>query len=207
MSKIALTSAGAAGIASAVPLMHLLSKRFRRDKGKMVAVTVSTMLLFAVGWGVLTTGLATPPSGTEETLDASWRTRQISLSVVGAALVVVGVGGVQYRSSLKMPLAVGASSFVAGWGVLTSAFVYSDPDYDQMGREEKVGRVTHSVASTLMIILGAALISMSDRSDGLSPLGVQGSSVVPLNGKTLEAAAVSTFVVGWASAVAVSSLQ
>jgi hypothetical protein len=202
MSKIALTSVGAASIASAVPLMHLLGKRFSGG-GKKVAVTVSTMLLFSVGWGVLTTGLSTPPKGSEDTIDDAWRTRQIALSVVGASLVLVGVGAVRYRASLKMPLGVGASAFVAGWGVLTAAFVFSDSDYKYMAHTEKAGRVTHAIVSTLTIMTGAALISMSDR--GLQ--GGEGTSAVALTPKTLEAAAVSTFVLGWANAVAVSCLQ
>lgn len=197
MSKIALTSIGAVGVAAAVPLAHLLEKRYSENPRSKLAITVTTMLLFAIGWSLFATGLSTPPKGTEDSVEGStWKTRQISLSVVGVALVLLGVGAVRYKESLKFPISVGATAFVIGWAILTTAFVYSDPDYEKMGRDEQVGRVIQAVTSTLTIITGAALISMSDS-----------SGAVPHTAKTMEAAAVTTFALGWVNALAVSSLQ
>ena len=197
MSKLAFTASGAACVATAVPVMHLLG----RDPARAMAVNASTMTLFVVGWVLFAIGLAKPPPDTEEPSDA-WKKRQVALSVIGVILIVLGVGAVRARDKLKLPLAAGASAFVAGWGVLTAGIVHSDPDYADMGKHEKLGRVIQSATSSLAIITGAALISMTD-SDVVAAAG----GVVPLNSRTLEAAAVATFVTGWLNAVSVSALQ
>lgn len=196
MSKLAFTASGAACVATSVPVMHLLG----RDPSRAMAVNASSMTLFAVGWVLFAVGLAKPPPGAEDASD-TWKKRQVALSVVGAILIVLGVGAVRARDKLKLPLAAGAAAFVAGWGVLTAGFVHADPDYSDMGSQEKMGRVIQSATSSLVIVTGAALISMTDA--GVAPAG----GTVPLNSRTLEAAAVATFVMGWLNAVAISALQ
>jgi uncharacterized membrane protein len=114
------------------------------------------MVLFMVGWVLLSIGLSKPPPGTEDTVSESWKKRQVALSVVGVVLVVLGVGAVRGRDKLKLPLAAGASAFVGGWGVLTAAIVHSDPEYEDMDTDEKIGRVIQSATSSLMVITGAA---------------------------------------------------
>lgn len=199
MSKITLTTLGAASVAAAVPAMHFMTKR----RGDEPVIKVSTMALFMVGWVLLATGLSRPPPGTESSVGKDWKQRQLALSVAGAVLIVTGVGLVRFRAKLNnLPLAVGAAVFVAGWAILTSAVVLSDPDFKDMSGSEQAGRVTQAIASTLTIISGAALISMSDA--GVLPTG---SSTVPLSSTTLEAAAGSTFALGWVGLVATSALQ
>lgn len=197
MSKLAFTASGASGVAIAVPVMHLLGKR-----SDHMAVKASTMILFMVGWVLFAIGLSKPPPGTENTVDDAWKTRQLALSIVGVTLVVVGVGAVRGRDKLKLPLAVGASAFVAGWGTLTAGIVHSDPEYADMGNHEKAGRIIQSALSSLTVIAGAALISMSDNT--FAPAS---GATVPLQPRTLEAAAVATFVAGWMGTVSVSALQ
>ena len=199
MSKLAFTSAGAAGVATAVPVMHLLGKR---HPDKTMAIKVSTMVIFMTGWVLFAIGLAKPPPGTETTVDDTWKKRQLGLTIAGVMLVVLGVGGVRGRETLKLPLSVGASAFTLGWAVLTAGVVHSDPEFPEMGRHEKIGRVVQSVLSSLTVITGAALISMSDNS-----VVTRTGSTVPLKTTTLEAAAVLTFVTGWMSTVSVSALQ
>jgi hypothetical protein len=199
MSKLALTASGAGAIATAVPLMHLLLKRY---PAKHMGVKVTTMLFFVMGWVLFTIGLSKPPPGTETTVGDAWKKRQLGLAIAGAVLVVGGVGAVRGRDKLKFPLGVGASAFVAGWAVLTAGVVHSDPEFGEMGKSEKIGRVIQSITSSLIVMIGAALISMSD-----NPLLPSSDAAVSLNTHTLEAAAVLTFVAGWVNTVSVSALQ
>lgn len=197
MSKLALTAGGAAAVVTSVPLMHLLGKRYPTKK---MAVNASTLALFAVGWVLFSIGLSKPPPGTEDTVSDSWKKRQIALSVSGMVLVVLGMGVMRGRDALKLPLAVGASVFVAGWGVVAAATVHADPEYADMDTSEKVARVLQATSSVLMAIVGTGLMNMSDHS-ALLPSGTV------LNPRTLEAAAVAVFATGWLNTVAISALQ
>lgn len=206
MSKVTLTTLGSTGIAASVPLMHLLSKHHGTDIRKGNIVKGSTMILFIAGWILLAIGLSKPPPGTEDEVTKKWKKRQIALSISGVAMVMAGVAGVRYRKKLKIPLAVGSTAFVGGWAALAAAIFYADPDTATMDTSEKVGRAIQSATSTLMVIAGAALISMSDQSQGLVGLAPEGAAV-PLTPSTLEAAAVTTFVLGWANVASVSAMQ
>ena len=202
MSKLALTSLGAASIAASVPVMHMLGRRV--VGGARTAVMATTTAAFVAGWGMLAAGLAQPPAGTQDEVTAAWKRRQVGLSVAGAVLVVMGVGAVRYGSRMRVPTPVGSALFIAGWATLTAAMVLADPDYSTMGSHEKAGRVTHALAATLTVILGAALISMSDNRVAVA---AQPTSTVPLTQKTLDIAAVAAFVVGWGNVVSVTALQ
>jgi len=200
MTKLGFTASGAASIAASVPIMHLLGGR-QRDPQKKKIVDVSTMVLFLIGWVLLAVGLSKAPSGAD--VDDAWKNRQIGLVVAGVVLVVGGVAAVKYRSKASIPFSVGGSAFVAGWGLLTAAIVYSDPDYKDMGSDEKAGRVIQSLTGALTVMSGAALIGMS----GQVRAGAPTTTSVPLTPATMEVASVATFLMGWLNVVSVSALQ
>ena len=195
MSKVALTSIGAAGIATSVPLMHMLGNK----KTKMV--DMATMGLFVVGWVLFGLGVAKVPEELDDTVGEEWKKRQTGLVAAGILLVVGGIAALRYGTSIKIPVLVGAIAFVAGWGCITGAVVHSNPDFEDMGKEEQVGRMLQSTAASLDVIFGVALISMST-----SLISAQGG-MVPLSRTTLQIAAVTTFVLGWIQLVSLSALQ
>jgi len=101
--------------------------------------------------------------------------------------------GVRHGEKLKIPFLVGAGAFVSGWAVLTASFVCSDPDYEIMESREKVAQVLSAVTTSLTVVAGAALLSMSDG----SPVASGDGGIVKLNPTTLGAAATAVFVLGW----------
>jgi hypothetical protein len=202
MSKLLLTSLGAAGVATAVPVMHFVGKR---QQARPVVVHASSMALFMMGWALVGTGLSQPPPGTKDSLPPNWRARQLVLSFVGVGMVVMGAGLVQNRAKFKLPLSVGSAVFVGGWAIVTAAVALSDPDYHVMSAIEKSGRVTQALTSTLTIVAGASLISMSD--GGMLSSAARSAGVVPLSRRTLEAVGGVTFALGWVGLVATSAMQ
>lgn len=153
MSKLVFTASGAAGVAASVPLMHFLGKAFTQSPQKEVS-RVSTTGLFLASWVILAMGLRKPPPGA--VVDESWKTRQTILSVAGVSSVVAGVAMLRYVD--KIPFPVGAAMYVAGWAALTASFIFSDPDYQVMAREEKSGRVIQAVVASMVVISGTVVM-------------------------------------------------
>jgi hypothetical protein len=201
-SKAAFIGSGAASIAASVPVMHFVNKRFLGDPTKQKVTTIASMVMFLLGWTLLGVGLTRGPDNVEVT--QKWSNRQIALVTIGILLIVIGVGSVRYGERIKIPFIAGAAAFVSGWAVLTASFVYSDPDFDIMEKREKIRQVLSAITSSLTVVAGAALISMSDGSSTLPNLT---GGKVKLNPKTLEAVAATVFGLGWLNVFTHNALE
>lgn len=179
MSKLTLTAIGGAGVAAAVPMMHLGTPS--------KAVKVSSIALFLAGWVLVTGGLAMPSPGTKDVVTSKWKTRQLVLSVTGAGMVVAGAAMIMFRPR-EVPYTASAVVFVTGWALVTAAVVLSDADYDEMSPIEKTGRVVQSLLATLSILSGTMLITRGPP-------------------RAVQMAGIGSFVLGWAGLVATSAMQ
>jgi hypothetical protein len=184
MSKLDFTAIGAAGIATSVPLMHLLGEKFSQEPSKKMTSDISTMALFLGGWVMVMVGLMKPPPGA--VVQDSWKQRQNIVTSLGGVLVVGGVAMVRFKD--KIPFPVGASAFVVGWAVLTAAIVHSDPDFEDMATPEKTGRVIQSLVASMVIVSSSAIMTQK-------------------TARPVQILAIITFVLGWVDVVSMSALQ